>query len=164
MVVNREDLLNSPIESGVRTLIILNAVTPHKCDLHRLVVYDYLLVHSRDIDDRLRSLHADSPFRSSELIVRRQVVENGLNLVFSKGLVKKFYESDGILYSASSLTQNFLSYFDSEYARKATQNAKWINEKFSNMCQDELVRNINGKIGRWNTEFAGDPFEELEKE
>jgi hypothetical protein len=46
---------NGPIETGLRSLFVLDAISPRSRDLQRLVYYDYLLLHSRDIgDDGLR--------------------------------------------------------------------------------------------------------------
>ena len=41
---------NSAVEVGLRTLIVLDASYPNTSSLGRLVVFDYLLVHSDDVD------------------------------------------------------------------------------------------------------------------
>jgi len=158
----REDLLNTPLESGVRSLIVLAAVEPNKSDLRRLVIYDYLLVHSGDIDGGPASLHAPSPFRSGELIVRRDVVKNGLDLVFAKGLVLKTYEDNGIVYAASSIASAFLEYLECTYAKQAMQVADWISGQFGSLSDDELQTFALDNIGRWGAEFADEPFAEEE--
>ena len=78
---------NTPIESGLRSLIILAEGAPWFYDLQRLVYYDYLLVHSGDVLNGPQSLHPSLPHRSGEILVRRMIVESGLNLMFSKKLI-----------------------------------------------------------------------------
>jgi len=65
-----DHLFNTPIESGLRTLILLAVAAPEGCDLARLVIYDYLLVHSSDVDGGPESIHPPSLFRSGEFLVR----------------------------------------------------------------------------------------------
>lgn len=41
---------NSPIETGVRALILLAESYPDQLDLQRLLEFDYILVHTHDVD------------------------------------------------------------------------------------------------------------------
>src|SRR4051794_18613760 len=79
---------NSPLETGVRALTILEAAFPNSCDLQRLVELDYLVVHSGDVGGP-ESLHAPLPLRAGELLVRRELIEKGLLLMMSRGLVAR---------------------------------------------------------------------------
>ena len=47
--MNKEYVFNNPIETGLRSLIILNAAYPKPLDLQQLIYYDYLTVHTGDI-------------------------------------------------------------------------------------------------------------------
>ena len=78
---------NLPVETGLRCLYILDAIYPSASDLQRLVYYDYLLVYSGDVENGPPSLHPSIPHRGGGWLVRRQMVETGLNLMFSKELV-----------------------------------------------------------------------------
>ena len=81
---------NSPLETGVRSLIILTAAFPHAQDLQHLVFFDYLTVHSGDVEglESPESLHAPLPMRAGELTVRKGLIERGLFLMMSRGLVE----------------------------------------------------------------------------
>ena len=157
-VTSRESFFNTALESGTRSLVLLASSYPKRFDLSRLVYYDYLLVHSGDVDNGPASLHPESPFRSGEIVARRKIVEKGLDLVFRKGLVAKTFESRGILYAATKSTLAFLDYFESAYANRAKNVAKWVSENFDDYTDDDLQRFINNNIGRWGTEFANDPY------
>src|SRR4051794_17728522 len=119
-----EHLFNTPIESGLRSLFVLEAVSPGECDLQRLVVYDYLLVHSDDVTGGPPALHPATPLRSGELLVRRTLVEHGLLLLIRKGLVTKKYTKTGIYYSATGHAKKFLEYLTTEYARRCADTSK----------------------------------------
>src|SRR5580700_9480010 len=101
---------NSPLECGLRTLVLLAAAKPAACDLQRLVFYDYLLVHSGDVPGGPDSIHPPTPLRSGEALVRRHWIERGLLLMISRELVIRAFSPQGIVYQASPLTLTFLGY------------------------------------------------------
>lgn len=149
-----EHLFNTPIESGLRALIVLEAVRPEKCDLQRLVIYDYLLVHSSDVPDGPPSLHPATPLRSGELLVRRNLVDHGLRLLIGKGLVTKSFTRDGIHYGATDVAERFLDYLESPYAARCKEISEWIAGRFQALSDDELRAFIHDNLGRWGTEFT----------
>ena len=159
-----EQLFNTPIESGLRSLFVLAAVSPRECDLQRLVIYDYLLVHSDDVTDGPKALHPATPLRSGELLVRRTLVEHGLQLLIRKGLVTKNYTKAGIYFSATPHAGKFLQYLTSEYAKRCADISKWIAGRFQPMSDDQLREFIHENLGRWGTEFTRESvlWEEME--
>lgn len=143
---------NTPIETGLRALYLLSALAPTKVDLQRVIYYDYLLVHSSDPEGP-PSLHPAFPHRSGELLVRRQLLSLGLDLMFSKELLVKSFESSGVLYSASELTEPFLAHLGSPYSQRLRQLALWVNEAFRNYTDSDLSKYMNQQLGRWGAEF-----------
>jgi len=155
----REALFNTPLESGVRSLIVLQAVSPRTCDVQRMLIYDYLLVHSGDVENGPVSLHPPSPLRTGELLVRRELVEKGLELMFKKGLAEKQYlPSAGIVYGASRLAAPFLDYFDSAYSKRAKSVATWLAGEFGEADDNTLREFADQNLGKWGAEFVGDPL------
>lgn len=150
-------LFNTPAESGLRSLIILNTIAPKSFDLQRLVIYDYLLVHSGDVHEGPESLHPPTPQRAGELLVRRDLIEHGLLLLFGKGLVSKSYVSDGIVYSTTSIAGRFLTYLTSPYATRCVEVSRWIVDRFSGFSDIQLRAFVNENMGRWGAEFDRDP-------
>src|SRR5437016_4058437 len=96
-------LFNTPLECGFRMLFVLDAASPQYADLQRLINFDYLLVHSGDVEGGPASLHPAVPFRGSELLVKRQLVSSGLDLMFARELIEKSTSARGIMYRATSL-------------------------------------------------------------
>lgn len=144
---------NTPMELGMRCLFLLEAVAPRSCDLQRLVHYDYLLVHSDDFEDAPRSLHAHLPNRAGEWLVRRERLNLGLDLMCSRELLDKRFDTDGIRYAANELTPIFLTYFESGYAAGLRDTAMWVNARFGALQDEELRRLLTTTLGAWVTEY-----------
>lgn len=155
---NKISPFNSSLETGTRTLALLEAVYPRSLDLQRLVEFDYLAVHSGDADGP-ESLHAPLPLRTGEMLVRRKIIESGLTLMMSRNLVKQLPSSEGIRYLATDATSPFLSVLISPYINKLMERAKWVANEFGNATDDELHELTRRLFDKWTTQFL--PFEEI---
>ena len=148
---------NSSLESGFRTLALLAAMNPKRCDLQRLVYYDYFLVHSEDVtetSDAPESIHPATPYRSGEVVVRRKLIENGCRLMLSRDLLSVEYAEEGIQYRASEFTEAFLSYLETPYFARLRSVAEYVVAHFATFSDDELANFMTENLGRWGTEFA----------
>ena len=143
---------NSPLESGLRSLAILEAAFPNRYDLQRLVELDYLVVHSADVGGP-DSLHAPLPLRAGELLVRRQLIEKGLLLMMSKGLVERFTVTVGIEYSAGDMASPYLASLSAPYTLRLRERAQWLVSNFEGFSTDELRALIRRFFERWSSEF-----------
>lgn len=152
--VSASILFNTPLETGLRSLVILEKLAPNTSDLQRLVYFDYLVVHSADIDGGPASLHAPVPHRSGEIIVRRNLVERGLNLMISRELAKRHFLNSGIAYGITELTSPFLSHFQSQYFENLRTRASWLSNKFQNTSDDQLKSFVDGNLDKWGAEFS----------
>lgn len=144
---------NSPTEIGLRSIILLFEMYPEVASLQRLVVFDYLLVHSDDVPDGPEGLHPKTPYRSGELLVRRETLQKGLLLYMSRGLVDKTYLPDGIRYSATEHTGGFIESFDSTYVGDLRSRANWLVEQFGDCTDAQLDKFAREHLGDWGTEF-----------
>ncbi|HEX8509585.1 MAG TPA: ABC-three component system middle component 2 [Propionibacteriaceae bacterium] len=72
--------LNSPLEVGLRVLMILQEAFPEHLDLNQLVLLDHSFLHSADLGGP-ESLHLLVPVRAGELGVKRQSIEAGLEVM-----------------------------------------------------------------------------------
>ena len=144
---------NTPFETGVRALYILAASYPTKMDLQRLIDMDYLVVHSADAGGP-KSLHAPLPLRGGELLVRRGLVEHGLELMVSRRLVERSFSEDGICYLATDLAAPFLECLTARYALELQERAHWAVEFYSDYNRDDLAAVTRGLVDAWSAEFA----------
>jgi len=147
-------LFNGPIEIGLRAVALLSESYPLMCSLQRLVVSDYLLVHSDDLPDGPPGLHPKTPHRGSELLVRRAVLEQGLMLYQSRGLLERHYTETGVTFSATERTASFLDALSSEYFLTLRERAAWLISLFAKTSDEELLKITNSHIGEWGAEFA----------
>jgi hypothetical protein len=143
---------NTPLETGVRSLTILDALFPHECDLHRLVTFDYFVVHSGDAGGP-RSIHAPLPLRSAELLVRRGLVERGLLLMQARGLVARELTENGFFYRATEFSTPFLSSLQASYLQRVRERASWVAETFGAISDIELAKIVREFFDEWRTEF-----------
>jgi hypothetical protein len=148
-----ERVFNSPLECGLRMLFVLHATGPTASDLQRLISYDYLLVHSGDVDKETISLHPAVPFRGSELLVKRELVRHAMDLMFARELVEKKLSKSGITYGASPLTAAFVDLLKSDYSAELRLRAEWVAARFGSMNDHDLKTFMAENIGKWGAEF-----------
>jgi hypothetical protein len=146
-------VFNSPLEIALRLLFVLNR-TSRSLDLQRLIYYNYLLVHSADIPNSPKSIHADLPRRSCEMLVNRAVVKKGLMLLLLKDLIGVEYSNNGIQYRRNNNTESFIQYFESIYSRQLKERADWLCSHFDDLNDKQLTELIEANIGKWGSEFS----------
>jgi hypothetical protein len=145
-------VFNSALETGVRSLVILAANFPAAFDLQRLVDFDYLVVHSGDVDGP-ESLHPPLPMREGELLVRRKIIESGLSLMMSRGLITRIAGAQGIVYQASDYAKPFVDSLAAPYMRSLIDRANWVAATFGEMDATELHHLISSFFDKWTTQF-----------
>jgi hypothetical protein len=145
-------LFNSPLETGIRALAILDAAYPRAFDLSELTWLDHLVVHTADIDGP-ESLHPDLPHRTGELLVRRNVIEEGLTLMRRQHLIEQENHARGLLYKASDDGAAVVDLMRTDYARKLKERARWLADRIKALSADGLKALVDEKIGRWRIEF-----------
>ena len=143
---------NSSLENGLRALIVLAAIAPDFADLQRLVLYDYILVHSGDVGGP-PSIHPSTPSRGGELIVRRGLVEQGVMLMASRNLIERFADEHGIGYRASEEAYPFIDSLTSPYIRSLRRVADWIADTLQPTPVTELQIAVSGRVANMSNEF-----------
>ena len=143
---------NSPLETGIRSVGVLAALYPKAFDLQRIVAFDYLVVHTADVGGPA-SLHPNLPLRSVELLVRRELVERGLYLMMSRGLVERRAERTGIVFTAGEMAGVFLSTLTSEYLSLLQLRAQWVAEIFGDMPDEEFRTLMRENFDKWVDQF-----------
>jgi hypothetical protein len=143
---------NSPIETGMRALILLATAYPVQFDLQRLLEYDYMMVHTGDVDGP-PSIHPALPLRSGELLVRRQLIERGLMLMISRGLVSRHATENGFMYQAEDDAGPFLDSLNAEYLNDLKNRAEWVVDRFRDMSDQEIRFMLTRVYDQWSREF-----------
>ncbi|WP_368072758.1 ABC-three component system middle component 2 [Lysinibacillus xylanilyticus] len=93
------------------------------------------------------------PHRSSEIIVRRKLVQESLDILISRGLVSPVYKNTGVFYSANKSTSLFVNLLKSTYFSKLTLVVEWVLSKYGNVSTSMLNKLVNENIHFWGGEF-----------
>lgn len=153
--MSRVPLFNSALETGVRSVAILNAVHPRGFDLLRLTWLDHLVVHTSDIGGP-ESLHPDIPQRTGELLVRRRLVEEGINMMRRLHLIDASANAEGVVFIAAEDAAAFVESLRTQYGRVLRERAAWLAKYLADHDDDAIARLIAERIGRWTLEFQGE--------
>jgi hypothetical protein len=145
---------NGPVEIGLRALCVLTAAFPATYALQRLVVFDYFLVHSDDIEGGPEGLHPRTPHRGGEILVRRGVIQEGITLYESRGLMERSYRNGGIFFTATDKSADFLDTLSTEYLKGLRERADWVVDWFGLLDDAELDAMVRDRIGTWGAEFS----------
>ena len=148
------EVFNTPLESGLRSAALLLAAYPATCDIQRLVQYDYLIVHSGDVAGGPPSMHPATPHRSGELLVRRSLVESGLELMTQKQVVESTFTQVGIAYLAGEYAVLFLQSLTASYVRELRDRAEWVVARFQNVSDPNLQEYMRTNWSTWGSEFV----------
>jgi hypothetical protein len=143
---------NSPFELGLRMVYLLQALSPQGADLQKLVLLDYAIVYSADLDGP-SSLHTPVPFRGAELLSRRELIEQGLYLMSTRGLVTATWSEYGITYFAGETARTLTTTLTSGYLRSLESRCAWAAEQFANAESQELTAEFAASGHLWGAEL-----------
>jgi hypothetical protein len=146
---------NSPIETGMRALILLAESYPEQLDLQRILEFDYIMVHTGDVDGP-PSIHPALPLRSGELLVRRQLIERGLMLLISRGLISRHATPKGFMYRAEDDAGPFIDALSAEYLGDLKNRAVWVVDRFSEMSDQDIRIMLSNVYDQWSREFTSE--------
>jgi hypothetical protein len=144
---------NNNIETGLRMLILLTSAYPLKYDLDHLVYFDYMIVHSGDIDTEIASLHPAVPNRTGEIFIRRNLIQDGLEIFIHKGLVIRYFNEKGIQFGATELSTPFLDALNEDYTNALLDRAHWVIEKFAHYDLKDLRELMSRNLSKIRNEF-----------
>jgi hypothetical protein len=144
--------LNSPLEVGVRVLMLLSEAFPTRLDLNRLVLLDHGLLHSADLGGP-ESLHPPLPIRAGEFGMKRKIIEQGLEVMIRADLAELDAGANGIEFWASDRAYGFVNLLGSEYALQLHSRASWVIGHFEDLSDSSLRDQMRGIFDSWSEEF-----------
>jgi hypothetical protein len=151
---NATRVFNSPFELGFRMVYLLSALRPGGADLQKLILLDYAIVYSGDLGGP-ESLHTPIPYRGSELLSRRALIEQGLHLMSSRGLVTARMDDDGITYIAGPTALSLVGSVTAPYFTRLHQRCEWAARRFGKSNTESLTREFTEQGHRWGAELEG---------
>ncbi len=129
-------LFNGPVEVGIRTVILLNAVFPQSLDLNRITILDHWTLHSGMFSD-LPSVHPDRTNSLGELGLKRGTIEQGLQLMRSAGMVSFIASEEGISYRATEEAAGFLGLMEAPLVAALGTRAEWAANHFAELTDTQ---------------------------
>lgn len=151
----RPRIFNTPFETGLRSVVILTACYPDRLSLHRLVVFDHLVVHTGDINGP-ESIHPQDRSRAAEILVRRGLVASGLALMETRGLVARTATPDGFRYQAGEEAGSFVDLLSTPYTKALKDRAYWLADNILPLTDDALSDLVRSRMDKWEPEFQAD--------
>ncbi|MDD4616370.1 MAG: threonine transporter [Alphaproteobacteria bacterium] len=151
-LAEKTSTFNSALEIGSRVVALLYAAYPDPLDIQKIIRLDYLMIHSGDVGGP-ESLHTPVPHRSGELLIKHELVQRGIYLMMSRGLIKQLPEVDGFKYVAEDDAGMFVSSFRSEYYKQLKMRAAWVIELYSNHTIAALDLLAKKFFGSWHLQF-----------
>lgn len=145
--------LNSPLEVGVRVLLILAEAYPERLDVSRLVLLDHGVLHSADLGGPA-SLHPTLPVRAGELGVKRAAIEEGLHVMLRAHLVEMSANETGIEFQASDAAYSFASVLESDYSTTLQERVGWVVNRFGDLSEETLRGEMRSIFASWSEEFG----------
>ncbi len=145
--------LNSPLEVGIRVLMVLQEAFPERLDLNQLVLLDHSVLHSADLGGP-ESLHPPVPVRASELGVKRQSIEAGLEVMIRAHLAHVGVGDRGIEFWAGEAADGFTSLLETEYASRLSARAAWVVQHFGALDEQALRAALSSVVEHWSEEFT----------
>lgn len=126
---------------------------PDTFDLQQLVFLDYATIYSGDLGGPV-SLHTPVPLRGSEYTTRREIIEQGLYLMSTRGFVNVIIGDRGVEYQAGENAAALRSIVGGGYAKKLIKRCNWVSETLGRKTAIELQDQFTHQGLRWGAEFV----------
>lgn len=147
------ELYNSPLEAGIRAVVVLEHLRPQRVDLAEMVLLDHVVVHTADLGGP-PSLHPDLPGRKGELLVRRRLVEKSLDLMRRCHLVDQESTEEGFLFVASDEAAAYVEVLETPYSERLKVCARWVAGQVKEHSKERFKIMVRERIGDWNDAFS----------
>ncbi|WCP16188.1 hypothetical protein sphantq_04684 (plasmid) [Sphingobium sp. AntQ-1] len=152
--IAQPQLFNTPLEAGVRALLILDAFAPESFDVATMSLLDYYVVHTGDAGGP-QSLHPEITARAGEFFVRRHLVEEGLLLMTRASLIEQVITESGIAFRAHEMATAMIDLFGSPYNTRLAKAAEWLAAEAAAKGVDAFISGLKDGLERWSHEIVG---------
>ncbi|KAE9628028.1 threonine efflux protein [Parasedimentitalea maritima] len=148
-------LFNSPLEAGLRVIMILEAFSPKVFDLATLSLLDYFVVHTGDAGGPI-SIHPELEARAGEYFVRRRLVEEGVALMVRSFILEQIRDENGISYRSRETAAAMIDLMSCDYNTRLRDASEWLARKAREDGLDHFIASLRGGIERWTHEVTGE--------
>ena len=101
-------------------------------------------------------MHPEDRSRAAEILVRRGLVDSGLALMETRGLITRAATTEGFRYQAGDEAGSFVDLLMTPYSEALKERGDWIAESILRLGDDELAALVGSRIDEWEPEFQSD--------
>lgn len=148
-------IYNTNQEIGCRVLLMLGMVKI-AYSLERIIYYDYFSLHLNDLSEEYDGLHPSNPNHSSEIIIKRNTIQNAISYLISKGLLTVIYSASGFKYQNTELGYHLIEVLDNDYSVKYKKCVIEVDKYFRDMKDEEIMDYVTKNIGKWIGQFESE--------
>lgn len=141
-------LLNSPLEVGLRILVVLDVEFPAHRNLDQLLVVDHMALHTEDFGGP-GSLHPALPLRSADVGARRESIRRGLELLIHRGLAAADLSDSGIAFLAGETAHGVVGLMESPYVKAYRDKVIWVTENESLESDGQVRERLSSIVESW---------------
>ena len=153
MSASISDLYHTPLEAGIRAVVVLEHMRPLTADLSEVVLYDHVVVHASDVGGPM-SLHAAVSGRKGELLVRRGIGEAGLAPIRRCPLSCTPSDQQGFAWRASEEAASYVELLESPYSADLKTCASWLAGQVRELSKSGFKSMVVSHIGEWTESFG----------
>jgi len=90
------------------------------------------------------------------MLVRGRLVDAGLGLMGTRGLIRRHATAKGFRYDAGEEAGTFVDLLHSTYLAGLKIRARWLSEHVIPMSDADVAQLLHDRIDRWAPEFLAD--------
>lgn len=145
-------LLNGTLDVALRLLAIMSTCETNMTE-DRLAIYSYFVIHLSDLRTNEKSAHPDIPFRNNAYMKSREVIQNALYFLISRGLVDCNFTSKEIKYYATDMGCALYENVGGDYKRLLIKNIIKVHHSLKVMSDVQLSNIVSHNLHSWGSEF-----------
>ena len=138
-------VFNTPFETGLRLLLILNNTTSTGMSIDRIAAIDFMTLYGKDFDITDFNLNGVNDFNFSELSTRREICLKGLKDFALDGLVDVKQTPSGFKYKINKVGKHYVESLDSDYSKQYISTLIKVFDSIGKKTDAALIREINNK-------------------
>ena len=137
------DLFNTPFETALRVLLLLNTEAREDFSINMIAAIDFASLYGKSFEFSRENLHGDNLFKFSEFATRKELATDGITLLVRRGLVEAKTTKQGFLYSISQKGKELAGKLDTKYAQDYREQIELALQHFSDDSEQVILNKIN---------------------
>ena len=140
MMTMDNKLFNSPFEMMLRVVLLLSQDKKNYYSVDRIVLLDFVSCYAADFQLPYSNLHGTNDYKFGEIANRRQLVQEAVKLLVTRGLVEVKVDK-GYLFRIADLGLEYAKKLESSYATEYKAISKSAIKKYRKES-DENIFNL----------------------